>query len=114
MLTCSTTYHRGNWGRRTRAWLRRLDHSSIFVLIAGTYTPFCMLALEDKTAQRLLVGNAQRLYELINCHHSLKIQKTSLVTVNFQQKLFISRNFLKALIHVSSHAVVGRWTRFSA
>ena len=64
MLTCSTTYHRGNWGRKTRAWLRRLDHSSIFVLIAGTYTPFCMLALEDKTAQRLLVRNCGHHEEL--------------------------------------------------
>ena len=55
MLTCSTTYHRGNWPRKTREWLRRLDHSSIFILIAGTYTPFCMLALENKTALRLMV-----------------------------------------------------------
>jgi hemolysin III len=39
----SGTYHALNWGRRMKALLRRLDHSMIFVLIAGTYTPFCLL-----------------------------------------------------------------------
>lgn len=55
MLACSSTYHKGNWSPKTRAWLKRLDHSSIFVLIAGTYTPVCMLALEDSIALRLMV-----------------------------------------------------------
>jgi hemolysin III len=40
----SGTYHAINWGRRMKAVLQRLDHSMIFVLIAGTYTPFCLLA----------------------------------------------------------------------
>ena len=39
----SGTYHAINWGRRMRALLQRLDHSMIFVLIAGSYTPFCLL-----------------------------------------------------------------------
>ena len=39
----SGTYHAINWGRRMRGVLQRLDHSMIFVLIAGTYTPFCLL-----------------------------------------------------------------------
>ncbi|BDG07918.1 PAQR family membrane homeostasis protein TrhA [Anaeromyxobacter paludicola] len=39
----SALYHRPNWAPGPRLWLRRLDHSAIFVLIAGTYTPFCLL-----------------------------------------------------------------------
>ncbi len=100
MLTCSTTYHRGNWGRRTRTWLRRLDHSSIFVLIAGTYTPFCMLALEDKTAQWLLVGYLQRRFEKFSTHHSWMYQV--LHRSNANRKLFVQCNLLRVLICVSS------------
>jgi hemolysin III len=43
----SATYHTITWGRRMRAVLKRLDHSMIFVLIGGTYTPFCLLVLSD-------------------------------------------------------------------
>jgi hemolysin III len=43
----SASYHAISWGRRMRAVLKRLDHSMIFVLIAGTYTPFCLLVVND-------------------------------------------------------------------
>ena len=36
----SACYHIGNWGRRLTGILRRIDHANIFLLIAGTYTPF--------------------------------------------------------------------------
>lgn len=36
----SSLYHRPMWAPRIRSWLGRLDHSAIFLLIAGTYTPF--------------------------------------------------------------------------
>jgi hemolysin III len=39
----SALYHRPTWPPRARLWLRRLDHSAIFLLIAGTYTPFCLV-----------------------------------------------------------------------
>jgi hemolysin III len=39
----SALYHRPTWPPAQRAWLRRVDHSAIFILIAGTYTPFCLL-----------------------------------------------------------------------
>ena len=45
MLTCSALYHVLRWHPR-RDWLRRLDHAAIFVMIAGTYTPIALLALE--------------------------------------------------------------------
>ena len=36
-------------------WMRRLDHSMIFVLIAGTYTPFALLVLHGTLAQTILI-----------------------------------------------------------
>jgi hemolysin III len=41
----SALYHRMPWSPRARGWMKRLDHSMIFVLIAGTYTPFSLLVL---------------------------------------------------------------------
>ena len=46
MFGASALYHRIDWSPRPRAWLRRLDHSMIYVLVAGTYTPFALLVLE--------------------------------------------------------------------
>ncbi len=45
LYTTSAAYHRINWSLRLRGLLRRLDHAMIFTLIAGTYTPFCLLLL---------------------------------------------------------------------
>ncbi|HEY6935233.1 MAG TPA: hemolysin III family protein [Marmoricola sp.] len=45
LFTVSAIYHRGNWSPRTWAFLRRFDHSNIFLLIAGSYTPFAMILL---------------------------------------------------------------------
>ena len=42
----SAAYHRLAHSLRARQWMRRLDHSMIFVLIAGTYTPVCLLVLD--------------------------------------------------------------------
>ena len=50
----SAAYHRGSWGRRGKRAMRRLDHAAIFFLIAGTYTPVCLLALEPRTGVALL------------------------------------------------------------
>src|SRR4051812_41698412 len=41
----SAAYHRGVWSARAYDVMARLDHSMIFVLIAGTYTPFALLLL---------------------------------------------------------------------
>jgi hemolysin III len=45
LFTVSAVYHRGNWSPRTWAFLRRFDHSNIFLLIAGSYTPFALILL---------------------------------------------------------------------
>jgi hemolysin III len=50
----SALYHRGNWSPRVHATLRRLDHANIFLIIAGTYTPFTVLLLPDGPARTLL------------------------------------------------------------
>jgi hemolysin III len=56
MFGASALYHRIDWRPRARAWLRRLDHSMIFVLIAGTYTPFALLVLDGTLQTVVLVG----------------------------------------------------------
>ncbi|MEU3463724.1 hemolysin III family protein [Streptomyces sp. NPDC006733] len=50
----SGLYHRGTWGPRGEAILRRLDHSNIFLIIAGSYTPLAILLLPPSKATPLL------------------------------------------------------------
>lgn len=50
----SALYHRRVWSRRMYPVMRRLDHSMIFVFIAGTYTPFAVLLLSPGTATTIL------------------------------------------------------------
>jgi hemolysin III len=50
----SALYHRGRWSPRAAAVLRRLDHANIFLIIAGTYTPFTILLLDRADARILL------------------------------------------------------------
>lgn len=51
----SALYHRGNWSPSVKALLRRFDHTNIFLIIAGSYTPFALLLLPRESAQRLLI-----------------------------------------------------------
>ncbi|MDQ3279994.1 MAG: hemolysin III family protein [Acidobacteriota bacterium] len=50
----SSVYHRVQWSARARALMRRADHSAIFVLIAGTYTPISLLGLAGPDGRHLL------------------------------------------------------------
>lgn len=54
LFGCSALYHRRTWSPRVTFFLRRLDHSNIFLIIAGTYTPIAWSLLERDTAVRLL------------------------------------------------------------
>jgi hemolysin III len=47
VLGTSAAYHRGMWSATARRWMKRLDHSMIFLLIAGSYTPVCVLVLDQ-------------------------------------------------------------------
>jgi hemolysin III len=53
LFSVSALYHRPTWSPRARLWMRRLDHSAIFLLIAGTFTPLCLL-LGDTRARTML------------------------------------------------------------
>jgi hemolysin III len=54
LFTTSAIYHRGTWSPRTESLLKRLDHANIFLLIAGSYTPFGVLALSGDTRVAVL------------------------------------------------------------
>ena len=57
MFGASAVYHRVDWRTPARrAWARRADHAAIFVFIAGTYTPFALLAFEGTLPKVLLVA----------------------------------------------------------
>jgi len=51
----SALFHRGQWAPHWHGVLRRLDHSNIFLLIAGTYTPFALMLLDGASARLLLI-----------------------------------------------------------
>lgn len=51
----SALYHRGHWSPRVEGVLRRFDHANIFLIIAGTYTPFTILLLDNRNATILLL-----------------------------------------------------------
>ena len=56
MFGISALYHRVHWrSPRVRTWMRRLDHSTILLLIAGTYTPFALLAFDGRIGDLILV-----------------------------------------------------------
>jgi hemolysin III len=55
LLGTSALYHRVTWRPSARRWMKRLDHSMIFVLIAGTYTPVALLALKGSLASTILI-----------------------------------------------------------
>lgn len=51
----SALYHRVTWSSAAaRRWMRRLDHSAIFLLIAGSYTPFALLVIDGPLANWIL------------------------------------------------------------
>ena len=68
----SAAYHLGMWSEVGRARMRTLDHATIFVLIAGTYTPLCLLVLHGAAAIVVLaiawagaaIGIATKLYRV--------------------------------------------------
>ena len=57
LFTVSAVYHRGRWSPRVFGFLQRFDHANIFLLIAGSYTPFTLLLLEgrDRTVMLTVV-----------------------------------------------------------
>ena len=54
LFAVSAVYHRGTWSPRVWAFLKRWDHANIFLLIAGSYTPFSLILLEGAAQVTLL------------------------------------------------------------
>ncbi len=52
----SSLYHRITWQPEPRKMMKRLDHSAIYIMIAGTFTPICLLALRDTSGKNLLIS----------------------------------------------------------
>ena len=55
LFTCSALYHRVGWNDKNKAIWRRIDHSNISILIAGTYTPFAVYLLQPSQTKTLLI-----------------------------------------------------------
>lgn len=56
LYLASASYHLINVSKKVTAVLRRIDHMMIFVLIAGTYTPVCLVTLGGKTGKMFFIG----------------------------------------------------------
>ena len=54
LFAVSATYHRGPWRPAVKEWWQRVDHSMIFVMIAGSYTPVCLVVLQGAKSWVLL------------------------------------------------------------
>ena len=52
----SALYHRVDWQPAARRWMKRADHSMIFVFIAATYTPVALLVLKGDLAMAVLIA----------------------------------------------------------
>jgi hemolysin III len=67
LFAVSALYHRPMWSPRPRRILKRVDHSAIFVLIAGTYTPLCLLLGGRKGTLLLAVAWGGALLGILRC-----------------------------------------------
>ncbi|HEX2047103.1 MAG TPA: hemolysin III family protein [Acidimicrobiales bacterium] len=56
MFGVSAAYHRGRWSPTARRRMRRTDHGTIFLMIAGSYTPLCLLTLRGTTGTAVLAA----------------------------------------------------------
>jgi hemolysin III len=80
LFAASSLYHYAESPQR-RGWYKKLDHTAIYYLIAGTYTPFLSIAIPTAKAQYLLIAlwviaGIGTLFKLIFIH---RFQKISLI-----------------------------------
>ena len=54
LFATSAAYHRGRWSPRALSVWKRLDHANIYLIIAGSYTPFAVLALDEPASTTIL------------------------------------------------------------
>ncbi len=79
MFGCSAAYNLGRWSRHAN-WLRNLDHAAIFLMIAGTYTPFTLLDLQGAWSWSFtgLVWSAAAIGILLRLLHGRLFDRVSL------------------------------------
>ncbi|MFP5327077.1 MAG: PAQR family membrane homeostasis protein TrhA [Acidimicrobiia bacterium] len=85
LFAASAAYHRFGGADRARAWLRRLDHSSIYLLIAGSYTPVCFLSLSGWLRPTMLVT----------------VWAAALIGVTLKLARFDSSNWIGAVLYIA-------------
>jgi hemolysin III len=98
MFGTSALYHRRVWTPRGYALMRRMDHSMIFLFIAGTYTPFSVLLLPAHQATVILalvwggalVGAAMKMA----WPHAPRWASTPLYVILGWVAVFVLRDFL--------------------
>jgi hemolysin III len=89
LLGTSALYHRVNWKRpNVRRWMRRLDHSMIFFLIAGTYTPFALIVMHGAIATAVLIfvwvgAIAGAIVEMVWIGHPKWVSATVYLTIGW-------------------------------
>ena len=79
-------YHRGRWSAAARRRMQRLDHATIFVMIAGSYTPICLLVLRGWLAPTMLVvawlgAGAGALLSLVGASRRTRVARGALYIV---------------------------------
>jgi hemolysin III len=87
LFSCSTLYHMAKTPDR-RYWYKKLDHTAIYYLIAGTYTPFLAIALPTAKAHYLLIALwiiaiIGTLFKLIFIHRFQKISLIAYLTMGW-------------------------------
>jgi hemolysin III len=55
MFGISALYHRVHWEPEKRLFMKKLDHCAIYIMIAGTFTPICLLSLSESSGHQLLL-----------------------------------------------------------
>ncbi len=103
MLGISALYHRPTWPERARSWLRRVDHSAIFVLIAGTYTPLALTLPTPVARQMLVVAWAGALLGVLR---ALLFPRARRWVVAL---LALALGWASAAYLPAVHAMTGRW-----
>ena len=113
MFGASALYHRLQWrSAAKRVWARRLDHSMIFVFIAGTYTPFALLRFEGRTQWLVLIlvwlGAALGLVlELVWIDSPRWLSTVAYLLVGWVGVLAIPQMFSRAGVAVAVRLLVG-------
>jgi hemolysin III len=100
MFGVSALYHRPTWSPGPRTWMRRLDHAAIFVLVAGTYTPFALL-LGDRGPTLLAIAWGGALLGICQSLFWVKAPRPLVAS------LYVALGWAVAIFWPALHAVLG-------